>query len=69
MRLKSVNITFTHHDKLKDLIIIIKKLINHYKKIIDARNKIYKIYFNNQVSLKMIHVILSMFDQKKLQKI
>ena len=45
---------------------IIKKLINYYKRTIDARNKIYKIYFDNQASLKMIHVMLLMFDQKRL---
>ena len=46
-RLKSANITFTHHDELKKLIMIVEKLINQCERIIDARNKIYKIYFNN----------------------
>ena len=38
---------FTHHNKLKNLIIIIKELINYYKKTINIRNKIYKVYFDN----------------------
>ena len=65
-RLKSASITLTHYDKLKNLIMIIEKLINHYKKAIDARNKVYKVYFDNQTSLKVIHVISSMLNQKKL---
>ena len=61
-RLKNVSITFTHHDELKNLIMIVEKLIKHYKKTTDARNKIYKIYFDNQALLKVIHVISLMFD-------
>ena len=61
-RLKNADITFTHHDELKNLIMIVEKLINHFEKAIDARNKIYKVYFNNQTSLKMIHVISLMFN-------
>ena len=61
-RLKNTSITFTHHDKFKNLIIIVEKLINHCKKTIDLRNKIYKIYFDSQISLKVIHVILLIFD-------
>ena len=52
----------THHDKFKKLIIIVEELIDHYEKTTNARDKIYKIYFDNQISLKMIHVILLMHD-------
>ena len=41
---------------------IVKKLIDHCEKTTNARDKIYKIYFDNQVLLKMIHVMLLMFD-------
>ena len=68
-RLKNADTTFTHHNELKNLIIIVERLISHCEKMIDARNKVYKVYFDNQISLKMIYVISSMFDQKKLQKI
>ena len=67
--LKGADTTFTHHNKLKNLIMIVEKLINYCEKMIDARNKIYKIYFDNQTSLKMIHVMSLMFNQEKLQKI
>ena len=67
--LKSADTTFTHHDELKNLIMIVEKLINYCERTTDARNKIYKVYFDSQTSLKMIHVMSSMFNQKKLQKI
>ena len=67
--MKNADTTFTHHNELKNLIMIVKKLINYCEKTIDARNKIYKVYFDNQTSLKMIPVILLIFDQKRLQKI
>ena len=45
--LKSANIALTHYGKLKNLIIIIERLINYCEKATDARNKIYKVYFDN----------------------
>ena len=68
-RLKDADTAFTHYDELKNLIMIVERLINHCERAIDARNRIYKIYFDNQTSLKVIHVMSSMFDQKKLQRI
>ena len=68
-RLKNADTAFTHHDKLKNLIIIVEKLINYCERTIDARNRIYKVYFDNQTSLKMIYIMSSMFNQKKLQRI
>ena len=67
--MKNANTALTHYDELKNLIIIVEKLINYCERTIDARNKIYKFYFDNQTSLKIIYVISSMFNQKKLQKI
>ena len=61
-RLKDVDIAITHHDELKELIMIVEKLINHCERTTNARDKIYKIYSDNQASLKMIHVMSSMFD-------
>ena len=37
----------THHDELKKLIMIVEKLIDHCERTTNARDKIYKIYFNN----------------------
>ena len=48
---------------------IVEKLINYCERMINARNKIYKVYFDNQTLLKIIYVMSSMLDQKKLQKI
>ena len=44
----------------------IKRLINYYKRITNARNKVYKVYFNNYTLLKMIHIMSLIFDQEKL---
>ena len=66
--LSNVNIILTHYNKLKNLIIIVEKLINYCKKAIDARNKVYKVYFNNQTLLKMIYVMLLIFDKKNCKK-
>ena len=68
-RLKNVDITITHHNKFEELIIIVEKLIDHCERTTNAREKIYKIYFDNQVSLKMIHVMSLMLDQKRLQRV
>ena len=67
--LKNASTAFTHHDELKSLIMIVEKLINYCERTINARNRIYKVYFDNQTSLKMIHVMSSMLDQRKLQRI
>ena len=60
--MKNVDIMITYHDELEKLIMIIKKLIDYCEKTTNARDKIYKIYSDNQVSLKIIHVMLLMFD-------
>ena len=68
-RLKDADIAITNHDEFEKLIMIIKRLINHCERTTNARDKIYKIYFDNQVSLKMIHVMSLMLDQKRLQRV
>ena len=68
-RLKDVDITITHHNEFKELIIIVKKLIDYCERTMNARDKIYKIDFNSQISLKVIYIILLMHDQKKLQRV
>ena len=47
----------THHDELEKLNIIIEELIDYYKRTTNARDKIYKIYSDNQVLLKAIHIM------------
>ena len=60
--MKDVDITITHHDEFEKLIIIVEKLIDHCEKTMNARDKIYKVYSDNQISLKMIHVMSLMHD-------
>ena len=48
---------------------IVKRLIDYCEKTTNARDKVYKIYSDNYISLKMIHVISSIFNQKKLQRV
>ena len=59
----------THHNKFERLIMIVEKLIDYCERTTNARDKIYKIYFDNQISLKMIHVMSSMHNQKRLQHV
>ena len=56
-RLKNVNVAFIHHDKFKIFIIVIEKLIKHYKNSNSVRDKVYKNYFNNQSLLKVMNVM------------
>ena len=67
--LKGVDIIITHHDEFEKLIMIVEKLINYCERTTNARDKVYKIYSDNQILLKMIHVMSSMFDQKRLQRV
>ena len=48
---------------------IVERLIDYYERMINTRDKIYKIYSDNQASLKVIHVMSLMFDQKRLQRV
>ena len=41
---------------------IVEESIDYYKRTINARDKVYKIYSDNQISLKMIYVISLMHD-------
>ena len=67
--LKNAEITLTYHEKLENLIIIIEKLIKCCEISDNAYNKIYKVYFNSQFSLKAVYIILSILNQERLQRI
>ena len=67
--MREVDITITHHDEFEELIMIVEELIDYCERTTNARDKIYKIYSDNQASLKVIHVMSSMHDQKKLQRV
>ena len=61
--------TLTYHKKLKKLIIIVKELIRYCENQCNAYNKVYKIYLNNQILLKMTRVMFLTLKQEKLQRI
>ena len=67
--MEDADITITHYDEFEKLIMIIKELIDYYKRTTNMRNKVYKIYFNSQISLKIIQIMSLMFNQKKLQRV
>ena len=45
--LKNVEITLTHYEKLKNLIMIVEELIKRCEISDNVCNKIYKVYFDN----------------------
>ena len=64
--LKSTKIALIYHEKLKKLIMIVKELIKRCENQRNAHNKLYRIYLNNQISLKVIRVIFSTLNLKKI---
>ena len=48
---------------------IVEKLIKHCKNQCNVYNKIYKIYSDNQISLKVIRVMFSTLNQEELRRI
>ena len=46
-RLRDVDIIITHHDEFEKLIIIVENLIDYCERATNARERIYKIYFDN----------------------
>ena len=68
-RLKSVEITLIHYDKMKELTMTMKRLVEKCVVENECKNKIYKIYSNNQASLKTIRSMKSNNDQTRLRRI
>ena len=48
-----------HYDELKKFTKIIEKLTKHCETFTNSRERVYKIYFDNQVLLKIIKEIRS----------
>ena len=51
-RLSDAKITLIHHEKLEEFTAITKRLATHCTTTTDSQDKIYKMYSNNQTSLK-----------------
>ncbi len=68
-RLKRLTLVITHHEKLKELIAKVKHLADVVIKNWKCYEKIYKVYSNNQTSLKTVKAIISTKDQTHLQQV
>ncbi len=68
-RLRKSTFVITHHEKLKELIAKAKHLTDVVTKNWKCYEKIYKVYSNNQTSLKTVKAIISTKDQTHLQQV
>ena len=70
-RLKNVEVTLIHHDEMKELTMTMKRLVEKCAAEIEneCKNKVYKVYFDNQTSLKTIRSMKSNNDQTRLRRI
>ncbi len=66
-RLRKSTLVITHHEELKELIARVKHLADITTKNQKCHKKIYKVYNDNQTSLKTVKVIISTKDQTHLQ--
>jgi len=64
-----LTLIITHHDKLKELIARIKHLADVVTANQECHEKIYKVYNDNQTSLKTVKVMISTKDQTRLQQV
>ncbi len=66
-RLRESTLVITHHDELKELVAKVKHLANVVIVNQECHEKIYKVYSDNQTSLKTVKVMISTKDQTRLQ--
>ncbi len=66
-RLKESTLVITHHDELKELVARMKHLADVATANQECHEKIYKVYNDNQTSLKTVKVMISTKDQTRLQ--
>jgi len=58
-----------HHDELKELVARVKHLANVATVNQECHEKIYKVYNDNQTSLKTVKVMISTKNQTCLQQV
>ncbi len=68
-RLKRSTLVITHHDELKELVARVKHLADVATVNQECHEKIYKVYNDNQTSLKTVKAIISTKDQTCLQQV
>ncbi len=66
-RLKKSTLVITHHEELKELIARAKHLADVATENQKCHEKIYKVYSDNQTSLKTVKAMISTKDQTRLQ--
>ena len=67
--MRDVEIALIHHDEMKELTMIVKHLVEKCAVENECKDKIYKVYSNNQTSLKTIRSMKSNNDQTRLRRI
>ncbi len=68
-RLRRSTLVITHHDELKELVAKTKHLADVATVNQECHEKIYKVYNDNQTSLKTVKVMISTKDQTRLQRV
>ena len=68
-RLRELTLIITHNEELKELIARTKHFANVVTKNRKCHEKIYKVYSDNQTSLKTMKVMISTKDQTRLQRV
>ena len=66
-RLKESTLIITHHDELKELVAKTKHFADVVTVNQECHEKIYKVYNDNQTSLKTVKAMISTKDQTCLQ--
>ena len=64
-----MTLIITHHDELKELVAKAKHLANIATVNQECHEKIYKVYNDNQTSLKTVKAMISTKDQTRLQQV
>ena len=67
-KFKNSKVIITHHEKLKKLIAKVKRLVVVTITNENCRDKTYKVYFDNQISLKIVKTMLSTTNQTRLRR-
>ena len=68
-RLRDVEVALIHHDEMKELTMTMKHLVEKCVVENECKDKVYKVYSNNQTSLKTIRSMKSNNDQTRLRRI
>ncbi len=68
-RLKKLTLVIIHHDELKELVARMKHLADVVIVNQECHEKIYKVYSDNQTSLKTVKAMISTKDQTRLQQV